>query len=364
LIRKLVNRLAERLIRRRGYSRYMATILWKDLCKDLLDYDGVTLRDKLWCYRRGFLSESIHRYGLDATNAHRYLPYFAYLKMHPLNGAYSHWIDDKLTLRHTFDAYARYLPGYHYHVRKGCILRLRDCPHPNDSEATVDEVIELLESQGRLAAKPVSASGGKGFMKLEYQDGSFRVLGTERSRSEVSALIRGFDDYIVTDYVQAHRLIRRIYPDTANLLRVVFINPNGHAPALIGSIMRFGLAASGGVDSAGSGAIFCGVDLDTGRLTGPRRLIGRSVEPVGTHPDTGEPIEGFVLPHWAMIRHEITTIGRAFPQLVHLGYDIAITDDGFKIIEINSLSDIKLAQAFYPLFDREPAASFYRARIH
>lgn len=364
MIRKLVNRLAERLIRRRGYSRYMATILWRDLCEDLLDHEGATLRDKLWCYRRGFLSESIHRYGLDAANAHRYLPYFAYLKMHPLNGAYSHWIDDKLTLRHTFDAYARHLPGYHYHVRKGRILRLRDCPHPNDAEATVDEVIGLLESRGRLAAKPVSGSGGKGFMKLEHREGRFHILGAARSRSEVSELIRGFDDYIVTDYVQAHHLIRRIYPETANLLRMVVINPDGHAPALIASIMRFGLAASGAADSAGAGGIFCGVDLDTGRLFGPRRLVGRSVEPVGAHPDTAEPIEGFVLPHWAMIRHELFAIGRAFPQLAHMGYDIAITDDGFKIIEVNSLSDIRLGQAIAPLLEREPAASFYRARIH
>lgn len=75
------------------------------------------------------------------------------------------------------------------------------------------------------------------------------------------------------------------------------------------------------------------------------------------HPDTGVRIEGIV-PNWELMKKGITDICRFMPELEYLGFDIAITDDGFKIIEINIHQDLhKVAE------HSEEFKAFFRAKL-
>ena len=71
----------------------------------------------------------------------------------------------------------------------------------------------------------------------------------------------------------------------------------------------------------------------------------------------GVEIEG-VVPNWELMKKGVIDICRFMPELEYLGFDIAITDDGFKIIEINIHQDLhKVAE------HSEEFKSFYRDKL-
>ena len=67
------------------------------------------------------------------------------------------------------------------------------------------------------------------------------------------------------------------------------------------------------------------------------------------HPDTGVKIEGIV-PNWDYMCKGVVNICKFMPELEYLGFDIAITDDGFKIIEINIHQDLHKVAEHTPEF--------------
>jgi len=47
----------------------------------------------------------------------------------------------------------------------------------------------------------------------------------------------------------------------------------------------------------------------------------------------------------------------------YMGWDVVITEAGFKVLEINSLPGISLVQFFKPLLDEERIRKFYTMHI-
>ena len=80
------------------------------------------------------------------------------------------------------------------------------------------------------------------------------------------------------------------------------------------------------------------VDVTTGRYGNARTLVDNRIVFEREHPDTGVVIEG-ELPHWDDIRRKILAIARSAPQLEYLGFDVAITTDGFRLLEVNRYPD-------------------------
>ena len=364
-IKKRIDASAVNFLKRRGFSNYIAPLVWNDLKKDLLHYHGASIREKIWSYRRGFLSERIKRYGLNQHNYLRYLPDFAYKRMHPINGTHSRLIDNKLILRDVFQAHAQYLPRYYWHIdNKHAIRRLLDCPVDQNVSPTVDEIISTLPRVGSLAAKPTSGSGGFGFIRIDYlRENSYAVNHQRTDKSELIRLLAQLKDYLITEYLFSHPSIRQVFDKTPNTLRLVVASDSMNAPAIIGGFMRFGLISSGSVDNAGAGAIFCGLDMETGTCYGARRIVGTEIEQIERHPDSGTQINGFTLPNWSIITSDLLEIARSVPELKYMGFDIVITDNAFKFIEINSLPDIQYMQPFQPIFDNPMAAAFFKPRI-
>lgn len=361
---KAIDFLAARLLRRSGCSSWAAPLLWRRIKKDFFAKTGVPIRQKLWAYRLGFLSDKITRYSLSNANANLYLPELRYLAMHPINGKYGRWIDDKLTLRHTYGSYAEFLPKYYFHLDSGCVLRLPDCPGCINRPPTIDDVLALLHDEGCFAIKPLSASGGRGFYKLSAIDGVLAINNIPATTGKVKEFLKQLHDHIVTEYLFSHPEIRNIYSGTPNTVRLIAIYDRDFGPQIVHGSIRFGVKASGLVDNVDAGGLFCLIDLNDGRLSQARQLISGRMTHLDQHPDSGKTLIGFVLPNWGDIKITISEIGSRYPQLRWVGYDIVITEKGFKIIEINSLPDIEYIQEeFGPLLANEHARRFFEGRL-
>ena len=66
------------------------------------------------------------------------------------------------------------------------------------------------------------------------------------------------------------------------------------------------------------------------------------------------------IPHWDEVIAAIREICAHYPQLRYLGFDIAVTEDSFRIIEINSLSGLHAAQMKEPLLRDPKTREAYR----
>ncbi len=86
------------------------------------------------------------------------------------------------------------------------------------------------------------------------------------------------------------------------------------------------------------------IDLETGRLGQVVRGVGPERELVETHPDSGLPLAGRRIPAWEKIRELVLTAARAFPGLTIQAWDVALTDAGPMLLELNIGGDFNLPQ--------------------
>ena len=95
------------------------------------------------------------------------------------------------------------------------------------------------------------------------------------------------------------------------------------------------------------GNLLAEVALDTGTLKPAVKMIP-NVSGLATlfiHPDTGQPLEGFAIPLWDEACRLAEQTALKFMPLRLIGWDIAVTSDGLRIIEGNCYGDP-------PSFDR------------
>ena len=355
IINKVRKRVILKILLNSGYPYATAIIALRELEDDISMVKDISLLKKIILYRKGYFSERLKCYKINEENSlNNYMPELKYYKLHPINGIYSKWIDDKLTIRYIFNSYSRYLPKYYFQILNKRIIRLIDCPKMYTSD--ISGIMNLLRDKGILAVKLLMGSWGDGFYKFTYSDNLYTINDEEITEQELVKKIASLENYLITEYVVLCEEIRRIFPSGSTPVRVMVINDeNGHR--IIVGFIRFGTNSTGITTS--TGGIFCGIDIDDGTIFNPCQYDeDLNVVDTPIHPDTGVEIKGKIK-YWDNMKELLMQISADFPQLCYMGYDIIFTDDSFKIIEINSLPGLEHTQCFYPALKNDDDRKFY-----
>ena len=334
----------------RGFNKAFLRALGEDLL-----YTKESIRWKLWAYRRSFFSDRIKLYGLTSDNYHQFLPDFPYYQLQPINGVFSKWLDDKLSLKYLLRPFNQNLPEYYYLLDHGHVTCLMDCPL-----AEVDDecIVRLLEMKGCLAAKLMAGSRGKGFHRLTCYNNDYYVDDVRMNRTDMMAFLIGLSGYLITEYLSSHHALAAISGNRPCSLRVVTVNLGGDN-RIAGAYLKLGTDASGYVDNIHAGGIAVWVDIDSGKFSRGLLYDGKNYIKIANHPDSKMPMEGTV-PLWQDIRATVLAIGDYVPQLKLMGFDIMIGDTGFKIIEINSRPALDTLSIFDPTHTKSLFSEFFR----
>lgn len=335
MIKSLIIRILNRYYMKQGFCGKWG-ISWLKGAIDEYRASELPVKDKIWALKRGFYPYRIAQYGLTDNNYKECLSDREYKRLYPLNVNYKKWIDDKLTMKYVLMPFNEYMAKYYFHImsERNCrVMKLMDCPV--EYSADYDGILNLLEEKGTLAGKPSGGTYGIGFCKLEYKDGKYYVNNEEKNPEKMVEFFCSLDDYIFIEYVVMHQEIQRLNPGSLNTIRVMLINENGDNPFIASSFMRIGTKQSGIVDNTAQGGMFCKVDVLTGRFYDGEKINNHIITPSPKHPDTGEVVEG-IIPNWELVKGKLVEIAKYMPQLEWMGFDIAITENGFNIIEINS----------------------------
>lgn len=217
---------------------------------------------------------------------------------------------------------------------------------------------ELFEHEQRVVLKPRQGRGGDGVMVLNIENG--KIYTSKGEAKDLTSLIRPLKNYVLVPYVQQHEYSSGIFPGSLNTIRLMTCILDDKA-VLLRAGHRFGNANTGDVDNFSQGGVSTIIDMETGILQDPvmwdhKNRRRRSIE---VHPFTGQQILGVQIPGWTEMRDSVLALHQSMKFIKYVGWDIAITSDGYKIIEANYASDVDGLQMHRPLLTDEPNRQFF-----
>lgn len=209
---------------------------------------------------------------------------------------------------------------------------------------SVDGVAAILRAKGvrQCVLKAAESSHGDSvtvISSIDFQDDD-AVLhlfnGEERKLSEML----GVAPMLFESLVIQSRQLSSLNASSVNTVRfMTTLYPNGEAK-VIASFIKIGRNGKC-VDNAGAGGnVDACVDVETGMLQYAIRYDGvRNFHDIDTHPDSGTAINGMRIERWNEIKEQVIRFQQSFPYVKAAGWDIAITEEGPLVVEINDLWD-------------------------
>lgn len=192
---------------------------------------------------------------------------------------------------------------------------------PNCGE---DCFVAFLKKHQKVVLKPDSGSWGIDVKILEYTDeiaaqNCFKELSLKKAT-------------ICEEYICQHHMLAALNPFSTNTLRVVTILDNGNVE-IVCAALKTGGFANNFVDNMHNGGIGMQVDIETGITT----TVGKDYNDKEYiyHPISQEQLIGFRVPCWDKVKQLVKEAHLRLPETLLFGWDIAITEEGPVIVEVN-----------------------------
>lgn len=347
IVKRTVRRKFAEMFYPPGLVPYLSITWIRDILIDFFTNRECTIKRKLWAYRHGFLSYRLDQYGITEENWQQYISDFEYKWLRHINPYYKAWLEDKLSIKYIAQEFNQYFPEYYFHTicRNGevNIIPLIDCPE--DCEPEFASIIQLIKSKGSVALKPDEGSHGNGFFRCDFIDDKFYLNYEEASEAKVIDILSAEGAYIVTEYIQMHPDLKRIYSGSVNTIRMIVFKKDGVHPKIGNAYMRIGTESTGAIDNMAAGGMFAAIDVNTGRYGDSKIFVDGDIQDCPVHPNTGVEIKG-VIPNWERTKQLVLQIAESIHELEYFGFDLAVTEDGIKIPEINRYPDYPKIETF------------------
>lgn len=201
-----------------------------------------------------------------------------------------------------------------------------------------------LRKHSSFVIKPSCGSGGNGIVVIsDYREGVWiSVGGTEYTygaiKKHIADIIFGVysfglnDSAIIEERIIQNEKISQLSP--YGLADIRMINYKG---SNIKAMLRIATMASDGRANLHQGGIGVAVDLASGN-TFTAQMSG---EDISHHPDTDVPLLDVGVPYWSQLLRLCEEISEVIP-MGYLGIDIAMSEDGPIILEVNARPGIEI----------------------
>lgn len=234
-----------------------------------------------------------------------------------------------------------------------------------DSAAVEDFL--LNRARYPLFCKPVTGYQALGTVGIAGLDRAQRKLTLVSGRevdlsafaAEAAADFR--KGYLFQTAVQQHPEVAEFAGQAVSTVRVVTVVEEDR-PRPLYAVWKIPSPTAMSDNSWQPGSMICLLDVETGTVQRCRRGTGPDTEWLENHPDSGKPIVGFRLPHFASVADLAVSAHSVFPVNGMLGWDIAIGPQGAILIECNentghlhyqnAADEGALNPAFKAVFDR------------
>jgi len=294
---------------------------------------------------RGFYPDRYHAYRLDSNDWRHYITDRQVLRTSRIDREYGIVLHDKLLFESIVGDWAN-VPTTIVFLRDGKPLWFRN---PSEGESSLRD---LIRHHGAVFYKPKDRLCGQGAGLLEFKDGSYAHNGKTVVNDSVDWRLLGSGDIMICEYVQQGSFTKKFYPRTVNTLRMfTMLDPTDRQPFVATAAFRIGSSSSFPVDNVSADAVYCNIDLATGRLgQGVEGFFkDRPYQRIARHPETGATFEGETVPNWVDVCEEINSLAARLHLVPYIAWDVALLDDGIAVIEGNRWGDLSWFQVDRPL---------------
>jgi hypothetical protein len=304
---------------------------------------------------RGFYPDRYHAYGLDRNDRRLYLSDVEVLRTFAIDGTAGAALEDKLLFESMMPPRAR-VPRTVVLVRDGRPVWFADA---GDRGLRLDA---LTRRRRGLFSRPRFGLGGEGAQLLEFTEGSLWRNGTRIESARLTWETLGDGEIVVSEVVRQGRFAASLFDRVVNTVRAItMLDPDDGRPFIVGAVLKVGTAESFPVDNVSVGAVFCNIDMETGRLGRgvPHHCWDEPLRFIDHHPDTGVVFQEQTIPGWRGVTGEILEVAAGLPGLPYIAWDVALMDDGVTFIEGNRWSDLSSLQLARPLLADERVRRFF-----
>lgn len=337
-------------------ARSNIMVFLKDGLTEILKEKKIPLSYRLWAFANGFFPCRAWLQGVNGDNKKDYLKDFVYYKNAPYNDVRYTGQISKQNFKDTLSGFNDYLPHYYMKITGGKYQRLQDWPYDIECKGA-DALLPLLEKKRTLVFKRITGRAGAGFIVAKaLDDGSFIFNDLVCDYDKAKEYVLSLDGYLVTEFIEQADVYKDIWDKTTHTLRVQTYKKDLNTPAeIVYAFVRIGsskfLRAVG--HAAAEGIYSTGIDLAAGEPAGTATPgeDGR-VKYVDVHSESGKNIN-VAVPNWSVIAEKCLEMHNYLENLTWLGWDIVATNDGFKVLEINTFSGLVATEIFEPIGSSE-----------
>lgn len=193
-----------------------------------------------------------------------------------------------------------------------------------DSGTNYEDFDIFTNEYKELFVKPVSDSFGRGAR-------SVRIESKENAK-KIFHELTSYGSWIVEERIQQCKETKMWNESSVNSVRLPCFLSNGRFN-ILGPYFRTGRKGFV-VDNGGAGGIFACIDEKTGIITS--NGVDEINRYYSKHPDSGLYYKGWVVPRWDELLLLAEQVFReCFPTHNYIGFDFALTDEGWVLIEGN-----------------------------
>lgn len=300
----------------------------------------------------GFTADQWMLYDFDHNDKSEYLSEFDWYRSRYINAPFDFLLNNKIAAAELLKQFVR-VPKSFMIKNDGFLSSFQS------EELDYQYAVDLIKEKKQLFIKPYGIGKGLGVNILIYDGNTIYVDKQAYTDEQFIDFLKKRDNWFISEAMKQHDYLNNIYDKTVNTIRLITLkDPQTHKFKIFFAVQRIGTKDTIPVDNGSRGGLVANIDLETGTLSEARCLHNRNVYKV--HPDSGNPIEGVVIPEWDRIKKEMLELTRNLPYMHFIAWDVLILEDGeICIIEANTSSGVNIIQLWGGQRNKE-LGDFYR----
>jgi hypothetical protein len=149
--------------------------------------------------------------------------------------------------------------------------------------------------------------------------------------------------YLFQEMLRPHPEIATLCGPRVSTVRLIVLLEDGE-PAVFHALWKIPVGANPADNFWRPGNLLAALDATDGRVTRVIQGTGADQLELDRHPDTEQPLIGAMLPDWTALTGLCLKAAKALPGLRMQAWDIALTDRGPVLVEVNIGGDFNLPQ--------------------
>ena len=185
--------------------------------------------------------------------------------------------------------------------------------------------------------KPTDATYGQGVYKLEVHEdtdlsATLTSMFASNKATDRDSLTKS-NGIVLEELIEQDSALSVLHPESVQCLRCNTLLVNGQAHVFATS-MKVGVGSQF-VTSISGGSLTVGINRETGVMETGGFSETFGIDEVSVHPNTRITFKGFQVPRWKEMLSFAKEIAEKVPSIGYIAWDLALTKDGWCVIEGN-----------------------------